>query len=208
MGHGLSLQVVLERLHPRVLRSIESIAAELEAAGDAHARIATQARNWQRALATAANRALTEDQFARIEREVHEVVADVRHALDNPANLVVAYMQASEAEATGTVTVTGKGIFNSRIVAVGGLDAQRFEAVLRGGSVTSNGRVHVAEVGSPAGARTDVQLGRGASIETDRAYAGTVVTGPGHTHRFEADRSHVRVGFDADGSMRVDSLAA
>lgn len=208
MGHGLAVQVVLERLHPRVLKAIGSIADELAGAGEAHARVASRARTWHRTLATSANQALTEHEYACLAGEVAEVVADVRRALDNPANLVVAYMQASEAEATGTVTVTGKGIFNSRIVAAGGLDAQRFEAVLRGGSVTSNGRVHVAEVGSPAGARTDVKLGRGATLEADRAYAGTVVSGPGYTHRFEADRTHVRIGFDSTGAMNVESLAA
>jgi hypothetical protein len=66
----------------------------------------------------------------------------------------------------------------------------------------------VHEVGSPAGATTIVQLGANASLDSDRACAGTVVTGPGYTHRFVADRSHVKVDFDSGGSMNVESLAA
>jgi hypothetical protein len=88
------------------------------------------------------------------------------------------------------------------------MEAQHYEAVFRGGSIVSHGPVHVREVGSPAGVKTVVQLGVGSTLESDRAYAGTVITGPGYTHRFVGDRSHVRVDFDGGGSMNVESLAA
>lgn len=208
VSHGLSIQLVLERIHRGILPSLASVVEDLREAGPTHAAAAERATRWYRLLATAANVSLTPDQYQEILVEVGALATDVRRACDQPADLVVAYMQASEAEATGTVTLSGKGIFNSRIVAWGGMEAQHYEAVFRGGSIVSHGPVHVREVGSPAGVKTVVQLGVGSTLESDRAYAGTVITGPGYTHRFVGDRSHVRVDFDGGGSMNVESLAA
>ncbi len=208
VSHGLSIQLVLERIHRSVLPNIATMLEDLREAGPTHAAAAERVARWHRMLSTAANISLTVEQFQEIVVEVGALAEDVQRATEQPADLVVSYMQASEAEATGTVTLMGKGIFNSRIVAWGGMEAQQYEAVFRGGSILSHGRVHVREVGSPAGAKTLVQLAQGAKLEADRAYAGTVITGPGYTHRFVADRSCVKIDFDSSGSMNVESLAA
>ena len=208
VSHGLSIQLVLERIHRGVLPNIGSVLEDLREAGPAHAPAAERVGRWHRMLSTSANIGLTIEQYQEIVVEVGALAADVQRATEQPADLVVSYMQTSEAEATGTVTLTGRGIFNSRIVAWGGMEADHHEAVFRGGSILSHGRVHVREVGSPAGAKTSVQLAVGAKLEADRAYAGTVVSGPGYTHRFVADRSCVKIDFDSGGSMNVESLAA
>lgn len=208
ISHGLSLQLVLERIHKAVLPMIASIADDLSEAGPTHAPAAERVARWHRELSTAANISLSPEQYQAIMIEVGALVDDVTRAIEQPADLVVNYMQTSEAEATGSVTLDGKGIFNSRIVAWGGLAASHFEAVFRGGSVLSQGDVRVREIGSPAGAKTTVQLGQGASLQADLVYAGTVIAGPGYTHRFVADRSTVNVSFDTGGSMNVESLAA
>lgn len=208
VSHGLSIQLVLERIHRSVLPNIKSVLEDLREAGPSHASAAERVARWHRMLSTSANIAMTIEQYQEIVVEIGALAEDVQRATEQPADLVVSYMQASEAEATGTVTLTGKGIFNSRIVAWGGMEADHYEAVFRGGSILSHGRVHVREVGSPAGAKTVVQLALGATLEADRAYAGTVVSGPGYTHRFVADRSCVKIDFDGGGSMNVESLAA
>lgn len=208
VSHGLSIQLVLERIHRGVVPSLASMLEDLREAGPSHASAAERAARWHRLLSTAANVSLTPEQFQEILLEVGALAADVQRATEQPADLLVTYMQACEAEATGTVTLTGKGIFSSRIVAWGGMVAQQYDAVFRGGSIVSHGRVNVREVGSPAGAKTAVQLGRESSLECDLVYAGTVVTGPGYTHRFVADRSSVKINFDTGGSMNVESLAA
>jgi hypothetical protein len=208
ISHGLSVQLVLERIHRTVLPQLASIVEDLREAGPAHSPAAERATRWQRQLSTAANASLTPEQFQEILVEVSALAADVQRAIEHPADLVVNYMQACEAEATGAVTLDGKGIFNSRVVAWGGLVAREYDAVFRGGSIVSHGRVHVREIGSPAGAKTLVQLAAGAELEADRAFAGTVITGPGYTHRFVADRTCIRIDFDRAGSMNVESLAA
>lgn len=208
ISHGLSIQLVLERIHKAVLPALASITDDLAEAGPTHAPAAERVGRWHRQLSTAANVSLTPEQFQAILVEVGALVEDVTRAIERPADLQVNYMQACEAEATGVVTLDGKGIFNSRVVAWGGLVASHMEAVFRGGSVVSQGDVRVREIGSPAGAATIVQLNKGASMHADRVYAGTVVSGPGYTHRFVGDRSSVNVGFDDGGSMNVESLAA
>ncbi|MCW2960841.1 MAG: hypothetical protein JWM90_1228 [Thermoleophilia bacterium] len=208
ISHALAVQLVIERIQRQVLPDLASVVDDLREAGPAQSGAADRVARWHRRLSTAANIALTPEQFGEILIEASALADDVQRAIEQPADLVVSYMQACEAEATGAVTIIGKGIFNSRIVAWGGLAAQQHEAVLRGGTVVSHGPVQVREVGSPAGARTSVQLGSTGSLESDRVYAGTVVSGPGYTHRFVADRSHVKIDFDRGGSMNVESLAA
>ncbi|MCW2955467.1 MAG: hypothetical protein JWO69_336 [Thermoleophilia bacterium] len=208
ISHGLSIQLVIERIQRNVLPDLASVVEDLREAGPAQSDAAERVGRWHRQLSTAANGALTPEQFSEVLVEVSALADDVQRAIEQPANLIVRYMQACEAEATGAVTIVGKGIFNSRIVAWGGLAARQAEAVLRGGSVVSHGPVQVREIGSPAGARTSVQLGAEASLESDLVYAGTVVAGPGYTHRFVADRSCVKIDFDSGGSMNVESLAA
>jgi hypothetical protein len=73
--------------------------------------------------------------------------------------------------------------------------------------VSAHGPISINELGSPGGARMNVQLGKGASLDANVVYAGTVILGPGHSHRFLADRSGVRIRFP-DGAMDVQSLAA
>jgi hypothetical protein len=208
VSHGLSVQLVLERIHRTVLPTIASIQEDLREAGPSHADTADMVAAWHRMLSTAANNSLTPEQYRDVLQEVSTLADDVQRATEHAADLVVSYLQACEAEATGTVTLVGKGIFNSRIVAWGGMVAEHYEAVFRGGSIVSHGRVHVREVGSPAGAKTLVQLGASARLEADRAFAGTVVAGPGYTHRFNADRTCIRIDFDGSGQMNVESLAA
>ena len=208
LGHGLSIQLVMERHQRQVLVHMASIIEDLREAGPSHVDEAERVRRWLRQLSTAANIALTPEQFGVILVEVGALADDVQRAIERPADLVVSYMQASEAEATGSITLMGKGIFNSRVVAWAGLRADHFDSVVRGGSVASHGLVRVREIGSPAGAKTVVQLAAGGGLQADRAYAGSVIVGPGYSHRFVADRSDVRVEFDGTGSMNVESLAA
>ncbi|MBC7461065.1 MAG: DUF342 domain-containing protein [Thermoleophilia bacterium] len=207
-SHGLSIQLVMERHHRQILVHLASIVEDLREAGPAHLGTADDAAHWLRQLSTAANISLTPEQFGELLIGVGALADDVQRAIEQPADLVVSYMQASEAEATGLVTITGKGIFNSRVVAWGGLSATNAEAVVRGGSVIAHGPVRIREVGSPAGAKTVVQLGSGGGLEAERAYAGAVVIGPSGAHRFVADRSSVKVDFDGGGMMNVESLAA
>lgn len=208
LSHGLSIQLVLENMHRSVLQDIASVLHDLKAAGSAYQKLTHQVAGWLKRLSTAANMSLTQEEYQDILVEVGALASEVQRACDEPSNLHVSYMQASEAEATGVVTVSGKGIYNSRIVAAGGLESKQYEAVLRGGSILSHGRVFVHELGSPAGVTTLVQLGSGAELNADRAYAGTVITGPGYSHRFVADRRHIHVKFDGNGAMNVESLAA
>ena len=207
LSHGLSLQLILERLHRPTLTSIKEVAEELRESGPEAHEDAARVSEWHRALSTAAVNSLGSDGFMQILDGLSRMVDDIRHALENGSDLHVSYMQASEAEATGVVTLTGKGIFNSRVVAWGGLHADKADAVVRGGSLTAHGPVTVHELGSPSGARMQVLLGSGAALDSDLVYSGTVISGPGHAHRFLSDRSHVQIRLDGH-DMDVASLAA
>jgi hypothetical protein len=207
MGYGLSVQLVIERIYKGLLAPLAEASAHLHAAGPQHEDLAEQFHEWHRQLSTAANIRLSASQFSDIIGRMGALVDSIRDLVHSRANLVVQYVQASEAEATGVITVRGKGIFNSRLTAWSGLVAEHHKAVVRGGSVMSHGPIHVAEVGSPGGSTMHVQLGRGGSLDAMLVYGGTVVTTPGGNHRFLADRSNVKVEL-VNNTLDVSSLAA
>lgn len=208
MSHGLSVQLVVERMHRTLLADLASVATDLAAAGEPHAERAAAFHTWHRCLATAGSRQLTEEGLLELVAGVGDVADAVRDALRSPSSIHVTSMQASEAEATGQITIDGRGVFSSRLAAWGGLVAVSTTAVVRGGSITSHGAVRLAGLGSPAGTSTHVQLGVGASLVADRVHAGVTVAGPRHAHGFVTDRSDVRVQVGPDGEMDVSSLAA
>jgi hypothetical protein len=207
ISFGLSMQLVLERMYRPTLASLLEAGEAFAEAGPRHLALSEHFQRWHRLLSTAAVGNLQPEAFRELLDAVGREVQLMREATSDSADMRVNYMQASEAEATGTVTLTGKGIYNSRIVAWAGLKAEVETAVIRGGSISSHGPITITELGSPGGARMNVQLGKGASLDCGLVYAGTVVHGPGHSHRFISDRSGVKIRFP-DGAMDVQSLAA
>lgn len=208
LSHALSIQLVIERMYRPMLSNLLSASEELRESGPEHAWLADAFASWHRTLSTAAVSNLSTDGFMTLLNELGRHVDTLRRAVEHSSDLSVRYMQASEAEATGKVTLAGKGIFNSSITAWEGLIADHPRAVVRGGSIISHGPVVACEIGSPGGATMRVQLGKGSSLDANLVYAGTLITGPGHAHRFIADRSNVKIRFDDHNGMNVDSLAA
>lgn len=208
VSFGLSVQLVLERIHKQLLPMLLSIVKDLEESDEESSFSSSTVLSWHQQLSTAATRSLTPEQLQKILVEVGVLSDDVMRALEYAADLKVNYVQTSQIEATGAIDLYGKGIFNSRVVAWGGLNALHGEAVLRGGVIQSRGDIKVHEIGAPSGATTEVQLGREASVKADHVCAGTLIYGPGSTHRFVTDRSDVHIVFDSGGAMSVDSFAA
>jgi hypothetical protein len=207
VSYGLSVQLILERMYRYVFTALDEVAAELHAAGEKYDPVANDISRWKRSLATAAISSITPETFGEVIHGLGMLVADYRSLVEKKADLVVGYVQSSEIEATGMLTLTGKGAINSHIVAWEGLATTTSEGIVRGGSLTAHGPVRVSEIGSPGGSTMQVVLGKEALLEAGRAYAGTVISSKGGSHRFIADRAHVSVRFD-DTVMNVESLAA
>jgi hypothetical protein len=90
--------------------------------------------------------------------------------------------------ATGNVTVTGGGCYNSRLEAGGKVSVH---GVLRGGELRAGGDVFVKETGSEAGILTVIQVPSSAKVAIQLAHENTTVIRGGHGQKFTSTQTGV-----------------
>lgn len=133
-------------------------------------------------------------------------VAAMRRQVAEPAEVRVAYLQACELEASGSLVLTGQGVFNCDIFVGGDLSCDAPTSTLRGGKARVNGNVHVHELGGSGGSRIEVVL-EGTTHTPDRLVADIVHNGA-HVFagpmefEFEEPSRGVRIGADEHGHVR------
>jgi hypothetical protein len=98
------------------------------------------------------------DPFDAAIRALSGQMAALRAELGPPSEMRVAYLQECEVEASGSLTITGRGIFTTDIFVGGDLRCEEAVSTLRGGCARVGGTVRVHELGGDYGARTDVIL--------------------------------------------------
>jgi len=132
-------------------------------------------------------------------------VAAMRRQVADPAEVRVAYLQACDLEASGSLILTGQGVFNSEIFVGGDLSCDAPTSTLRGGRARVNGRVHVHELGGSGGSRIEVVL-EGPTTVPDRLVADIVHNGA-HVYagpvefEFDEPSRDVRIGADEHGHI-------
>ncbi|MBC7643864.1 MAG: DUF342 domain-containing protein [Thermoleophilia bacterium] len=204
---GLAMQLVLERGFSDTIHALTSAAAECASAGESWSSAHQDFTDAARTLQTVAIEQRSHHDVAEMVGRLQRHVSEMSMLVANPADMTVSYMQSSEAESSGAITLAGPGAVDCRIVAWAGIRSVYPKAVIRGGTLVSHGPVDIGELGTPSGARMHVQLGREAQLDSTLVRAGTLVTCGRHTHRFLADRSSVIIRID-DAGMDVTSLAA
>ena len=133
-------------------------------------------------------------------------VAAMRRQVAEPAEVRVAYLQACELEASGSLILTGQGVFNSDIFVGGDLTCDAPTSTLRGGQARVGGNVHVHELGGAGGSRIEVIL-EGPTTTAERLRAEVVHHGA-HVRagtveiEFEEPSRNVRIGIDDEGRVR------
>jgi hypothetical protein len=150
--------------------------------------------------------------LARVCATLGAAIREMREAAGEPADVTASYLQACRVEASGSLTLTGVGTYNSDIVVGGDLRAEASGATVRGGQLRVGGRVSVRELGAPGGARVLVLL-EGSQPIPDRlragvAHPGVEVVCEGRRVVVDAKTLNLTVGFDEDnGVVRSGVLA-
>lgn len=119
------------------------------------------------------------------------------------ANVSVGYLQNSSIEASGKVTITGKGCFYSDILAGKGFSI--VSGVFRGGElVISEGKIVARELGGPTGTATLAQITGDGEITVNLVHPNVTVAIQDQSYRFSDDASQVRALLD-NGILTVYS---
>jgi hypothetical protein len=150
--------------------------------------------------------------MARVGAAIGAAMREMRHAAGEPADIAASYLQACRVEASGGLTLTGVGTYNTDVVVGGDLRADASGATVRGGELHVGGRVSVRELGAPGGARVLVVL-EGRDGPHDRLRAGVAHPGVevlcgGRRVVIDAKTLNLTVGFDEEnGVVRSGVLA-
>lgn len=121
------------------------------------------------------------------------------------AEVRAAYLQACQVEASGGLTVTGSGTYNTDAVIGGDLVAETPGSTVRGGEFHVGGAVRVAELGAPGEARVVVNLTGplrpGLRLTAAVAHAGVEIAMAGHQVRIERTTLNLALGCDEENRV-------
>lgn len=91
------------------------------------------------------------------------------------AVIIAGYVQQSQLEASGSITLTGKGSVSSELWAGAGVRVTGTPGVIRGGRVTAGGNVIARELGSPGEVVTIIEVPTDCQVKAPKIYPGVVL---------------------------------
>jgi uncharacterized protein len=204
-----ALRVLVERRFTEIPECWRSAARVVRADGES-ALMSDQGREAVAALADTLNGLLSGGRLGRsdIARARAALAPDVER-LDSmapvPAEVRASYLQACQVEASGGLTVTGSGTYNTDAVIGGDLVAEAPGSTVRGGSFHVGGAVRVAELGAPGEARVAITLTGpprpGVRLAAAIAHAGVEIFMSGHQVRIERTTLNLALGCDEENRM-------
>ncbi|MDN5361171.1 MAG: uncharacterized protein PWP70_218 [Moorella sp. (in: firmicutes)] len=115
----------------------------------------------------AAMQGLGSANLERLITGVREMAAYCREIPQDGGHITLNYALNSKLQASGQVKVTGRGCFNTEIIAGGKVE---IHGVFRGGSIYASDDVFAQEVGSSGGARTLIRVAEGKTIKAGKIW--------------------------------------
>lgn len=134
--------------------------------------------------------------------ELLEIIPVELEARISEADVKVGYLQNAEIVSGGTVIVTGRACYNSKVIARNGFQAPG--ATVRGGTINvTHGSVVAKEIGSPAAPATEILVAADGVIKAEMIYPNVLCTVGTRHHRIESLRRRVEIRLDPQtGELR------
>lgn len=173
---GYIISIMLEKMHSQVQVEVKKLVNIVESTNHKlEEEIETLALMLKQRLLGAGPSSLDFATLGKISRIIERSINTINALIDNTADIEAAYMQNAAIEASGNVTITGKGCYNSTIHAGGKVDFTGKPGVFRGGDIYASGDVTVGELGSPSGALTNITVPKAAKITANKVYSNVIV---------------------------------
>ncbi|MDD6770449.1 flagellar assembly protein A [Inconstantimicrobium porci] len=115
------------------------------------------------------------DEIKRFHNVIKDIIEDISREKELKVDCTVGYAQGSNIKATGNITITGSGCYQTNIYAGGNITFENEAAICRGGSLQSrDGNIKLSQVGSEASIKTVIECcNEKAVIEAKEAFANT-----------------------------------
>ncbi|AOR22887.1 DUF342 domain-containing protein [Clostridium taeniosporum] len=123
-----------------------------------------------------------------------------------PVDVYLDYAQDSTIKASGSVFITGKGQYVSKITALNNIEFTQSGSVCRGGTLHAKDQIKVKTVGSIAGVLTRLEVSEKGCITGDIAYQNTVFCFGEKQFTLEVASKNVKAYVGKDGMIVVEKI--
>lgn len=146
----------------------------------------------------AAMQGLGSANLERLIASVLELAAYCREIPQDGGHITLNYALNSKLQASGQVKVTGRGCFNTEIIAGGKVEIQ---GVFRGGSIYASDDVFAQEVGSSGGARTHIRVAEGKTIKAGKIWTNCTLQIGKRIRQIDNEESRLMAYLNHEGDL-------
>lgn len=201
---GELIKILMDKRFKNITKISMSILAFNISAGIQKSEILDFIRNKLMGLNTFNIKSINELKYFKelVEDEI-EVVND---ALEIPIDINLSYCQNSNIVSTGSIFITGKGEYTSKLKAFDTIEFTRDRAVARGGTLNARKCIKLKTVGSDVGAITTLEVEKDGIITADIAYNNTVFCFGTKKKILEVSGRNVKAYVDKDGEIIIEKF--
>ncbi len=138
---------------------------------------------------------------------IQDSITQIKGFLAVPVSVNIGYLQDTTVQSSGSVIISGKGQYVSKIIAN---DYVRFvspTSISRGGFVKAVNEVRCGTIGSVSGVSTKIMVGEKGHIYAEKVYQNTVFYIGNREYTFENPCKKVHAFFEKNGEIIVEKLA-
>jgi hypothetical protein len=118
----------------------------------------------------------TREQIRAFCKQIEGYIETIDTSYENEANVIFGYGQNSSVHANGNIIVTGRGCYQTDLIAKNEIIFKKPSSVVRGGLLIAGKRINMGIVGSPAGISTYCRVFKeNGKIDAVRFYSNTVL---------------------------------
>jgi uncharacterized protein (DUF342 family) len=188
ISDGYLIKIMLENMFPQLARTIKELADYVVQNNiDTDLEVAKVILLLQNSFQGLGPTQLDFNRVRQIKQVVLQIIGKLQQIALAMANVKIGYIQNSMVEASGDITITGKGGYNSELTAGGTVRFIGNPGVFRGGNILAGGNVELGELGSPAGALTTVTVPKNARIKAKKVYHNVIVKVGGFSEKIQEE---------------------
>lgn len=146
------------------------------------------------------------DELKYFKELIEEEIEITNDSLEIPIDVTLSYCQNSNIVSTGSIFITGKGQFTSKIKAFDTIEFTQEKAVARGGVLNARKCIKLKTVGSDAGVFTTLEVEKDGIITADIAYNNTVFCFGNKKKTLEVSGRNVKAFMDKDGEIIIEKF--
>lgn len=137
---------------------------------------------------------------------INEKISTLRENIVLPVKVQVNYVQDSKIYSSGDIVVTGKGTYLTELLARDKVIFENNNSVIIGGLIKGENEVRCKVIGSPAGVKTTISVGKKGHIWADTAHGNTKFIVGDREDILEEPARDIHAYLDEDGEIVIDKF--